>query len=516
MLASRVPRIVERAKARTFGGAVPKGRYPALICSLTRTAAAEIASRCPDLPQEAIGTIHAHAYRSQGCPPVIEATDIEEWNTRHPAYALSKETESVEEVMKLRHTASPGDTYMQEYNLLRNRMTTRDLWAVHVVAFARRWEDWKREIGKIDYVDMLEYASTEPPGAPDVIILDEAQDTSRLAYRVLERWAERTRSMWIVGDPWQSLYEWSGADPSLLQQDLPGDHKGTLSQSYRVPQAVHERAVEWARQLSDWAPIEYAPRNAPGEIKTCRSTWANADEALCLAVDYASCGKSVMLACSTNHQAGTLVRQLRKKGIPFSNPWRLQDGGWNPLAPRRGVTAARGVSGLLRDKESGSWSYADVHAFTKLLRADGILRRGAKKHIEARKDSDDTVELADLWAWFEESALDELIESEDRLEWLQRHVLPSRAKTVRYPIDVARNYGVDGLTTQQIYVGTIHSFKGAEADVVILFPDLSSEAYREWQRGRRDPIVRMFYVAMTRARETLVLCQAATRKAVRW
>ena len=84
-----------------------------------------------------------------------------------------------------------------------------------------------------------------------------------------------------------------------------------------------------------------------------------------------------------------------------------------------------------------------------------------------------------------------------------------------YLIRLVDKRGLPALTTTpKLYVGTIHSFKGAEADVVFVFPDLSPQAGQSWvlgMQGRtataKDPIVRAFYVAMTRAREHLYLCQ---------
>ena len=65
-------------------------------------------------------------------------------------------------------------------------------------------------------------------------------------------------------------------------------------------------------------------------------------------------------------------------------------------------------------------------------------------------------------------------------------------------------------------MGTIHSVKGGEADVVYLFPDLSVSGMDEWDGTveQRAPIYRLFYVGMTRARETLVLCPQAKKWAV--
>ena len=45
--------------------------------------------------------------------------------------------------------------------------------------------------------------------------------------------------------------------------------------------------------------------------------------------------------------------------------------------------------------------------------------------------------------------------------------------------------------------------------MVFLFPDLSRSSHHEWQRGMGDnagAVYRLFYVGMTRARETLVIC----------
>ncbi|MDP2857691.1 MAG: hypothetical protein Q8P50_06885 [Bacillota bacterium] len=77
-------------------------------------------------------------------------------------------------------------------------------------------------------------------------------------------------------------------------------------------------------------------------------------------------------------------------------------------------------------------------------------------------------------------------------------------------------HGADALLRRPLVtVGTIHSVKGGEADVVYLFPDLSYSGMREWVQGPfiRDPLIRMFYVALTRAREVVVLCGQDGRNA---
>ena len=61
-----------------------------------------------------------------------------------------------------------------------------------------------------------------------------------------------------------------------------------------------------------------------------------------------------------------------------------------------------------------------------------------------------------------------------------------------------------------------NSVKGGEADVVFIFPDLSAAGSREWTgtQEQRAGIIRLFYVGMTRARESLVLCRPVGRNYV--
>lgn len=84
-------------------------------------------------------------------------------------------------------------------------------------------------------------------------------------------------------------------------------------------------------------------------------------------------------------------------------------------------------------------------------------------------------------------------------------------KRVQFPADIATIRGPQTLRrTPQVVVGTIHSVKGGQADVVYLFPDLSKAGdalYRQCGPPR-DSVIRTFYVGATRARETLYICSA--------
>ena len=83
------------------------------------------------------------------------------------------------------------------------------------------------------------------------------------------------------------------------------------------------------------------------------------------------------------------------------------------------------------------------------------------------------------------------------LDWWRARVTADVRNRVQFPADVAAARGPRALLeTPQVVVGTIHSVKGGQADVVYLFPDLSQAGDAQYNRGgaARDSVIRVFYV----------------------
>ena len=114
-------------------------------------------------------------------------------------------------------------------------------------------------------------------------------------------------------------------------------------------------------------------------------------------------------------------------------------------------------------------------------------------------------------------ALDERAEM---LAWWMGRVLPAHKSQADYLVRIATARGMEALEVEPTcYVGTVHSFKGAEADVVFLAPDLSPAGWRAWNNklsGGHDDVLRTIYVGMTRARQQLVLLDPASHNALHW
>lgn len=545
-----------------------------MVSSLTRTAAAEVVhkflSTGVQLPTYAVGTLHSHAFRSLGMPKIAAGNLIEEWNQANPTLALTTTAEGDLDDPDYERNAgkTDGDRRLELYELARHRRNPRP-WPDEVEIFSARWEAWKKSLGIMDFTDLIERALKDvdiAPYSPKVMLADEAQDLSRLEYELLAKWGKGCEAMFIVGDPWQALYTWRGADPGVLTDStVASERSKVLKQSYRVPKAVHAAAVNWVKKnLSTYTPIEYAPTPAEGSVEVPGNDlhYGNPDGVLKVVEKYLSTGKSVMIQTSCSYMLPGLLSAIRQSGIPYSNPWRRRRGDWNPLTPGRGVSMAQRILDFLRpdvgtygepkgfpeeqeaimqafvantggspyavDTGARPWTYAEMSRWVDAIKTTGVLPMGGKDILmgigSKTPDCDKLIMPNDFdFIFTEETApimqgfLSSQWDTKKALQWYESKLSAAKRKSAEYPMQVARTRGAKALATPpRLYIGTIHSFKGAEADVVIIFPDISPAGWQEWEgtKQQRDSIVRLFYVALTRAKEKVLIGSPFTRMSV--
>jgi len=489
--------------------------------SFTRAAAVEVASREVSIDRDQIGTLHAMGYRALDKPEIAEL-HLTEWN-ESGGVRLQPSKVSLDEPLEAEMT-NEGDALFMEYQVARAKMTPRDRWPYRVRCFAERWEAWKQDTGYIDFQDMIEIPLHEidvAPGSPSVIFVDEAQDLSVLQWALLRKWGAQADDLIVVGDGDQVLYGWRGAAVEPFMTPLPTENIRTLKQSYRVPRTVLDVSQRWVRQIKKRTDITYNPRDAEGEVVRASLSLRNVDR---LAYDLEQ-HESVMVLASCAYLLKPLLHELRRAGIPYHNPYRRKRGDWNPLrwgSTKRRTAVDRLLAFLRPDTavwgdQSRMWTYRDVRDFAAILASGRALKRGGKKWLNdlPEEEIDNEAALSVLLEHvFTEAALDRAFELD--MIWFLGAVLPSKRRLLEYPIAVAQRDKQALRDRPRIVTGTIHSVKGGEASTVYLFPDLSTAGMRSWVHGgdRRDGIIRQFYVGMTRARETLVLCAPSTRKAV--
>lgn len=104
-----------------------------------------------------------------------------------------------------------------------------------------------------------------------VVMVDEAQDTSRIQMKILEALVDSgLRELMLVGDPDQAIYEWRTAEPGLFIRKYQQWHANSLelTDNWRSSQAICDFA---ARMSSSGSPMrarqaELADVNVPPEI----------------------------------------------------------------------------------------------------------------------------------------------------------------------------------------------------------------------------------------------------------
>ena len=454
---------------RQVENAVDKN-YRVLITSQTKAAAAEITGRRLPIPDENLGTLHSHCYHILGKPELV-LSHIEDWNEENPGLKLTmSKTNEVErklagEIPDDTNRNTEGDALMAEYTMARSRMETSDKELVR--AFGNTYEDWKQRNALMDFQDLIEICLREvetAPGDPDVIFVDEAQDLDQIEMKLIRKWGEKAGQLIVVGDPDQCIYSWRGASPeAFITPVLPSEQTLVLSQSYRVPVRIHQKAIEWIEKIETRMTAEYYPRDHEGEIQLETASWMNPYNTIRTAEQHLAQGKSVMFLTSCAYMLKTIIQELRDRHIPFHNPFRRNNGAWNPLAKRGNtITTGERILAFLALSERGMWTAQDIRRWSDALSLKEHLTRGARARIKELANSEDGgVSTLEMEKFFSEELMNAGLSGD--LHWFQEHLNAAKRDTAGYPLGIAMAQGSETLAKPPgIIVGTIHCSPGDE------------------------------------------------------
>jgi DNA helicase-2/ATP-dependent DNA helicase PcrA len=508
------------------------GDNSALVTSFSRAAAAELAARHVSLDSHQIGTLHSHCFHALGRPALAE-DHVADWNRRNPALPITPVSRARrmdgEDWPEDDHgQVKRGDSQLQKLNRCRGMMLMKENWPAEVHDFSKKWAGYKRANGLYDFCDLIEIALRDvsvAPGNPDVVVADEAQDLNRMQLAVIRRWGRSAKYLVLALDDDQTIYSWAGASPdAILDADIPDDHKIFLKQSVRVPRSIHALAERWIRQVSRREQKTYLPRPADGELHRLSNAGYRSPEYWILksAKQHMKQAHTIMFLASCSYMLWPIIAVLRKNGIPFHNPYRKSNGHWNPLRAGSQSSAVNRVLSLLAGHAQfdglQKWTWGELESCAEWLR-DRVLKP-AWRDLKLGKQTEVTPEI--LQAVLEPAAYESFLLAANQsplalLSWWQRRLAPEFESRIDFPTRIVTQRGPNAFQNPpQVIVGTIHSVKGGQADVVYLFPDISKAADAHYQRvgALRDAVIRLFYVGATRARETLYICSRESAMAV--
>ena len=350
----------------------------------------------------------------------------------------------------------------------------------------------------MDYTGWLE-ARLEG-GLPEMqtVYVDEAQDHTPLQLAVLRSWP--TERLVLFGDDDQCLYSWAGAEPEAFYSHGSAI-ESVLERSRRVPPPVHAMASRIAGSISRRRDKAYLPAEHQGSVGvTGRSLDAGAEG---LAEDVSGYGGTAMVLASCAYMLRPLMGALRAAGVPYHNPYRAAPE-WNPL----GVIRPR-LEAFVTGDPSGS----SVASWVKHLSTRAFSGRGERSRLlrDCEGAGAGSLPAGRLASALTPRAARCVARRDTRL-FLEA---PLRSPSWDYALAILRAGG--DWRRPRVIVGTVHSVKGGEADGVWVSPELSPAAMSSWRSGwGADPIRRMFYVAVTRARRDLRLLSTDSWAAIRW
>jgi DNA helicase II / ATP-dependent DNA helicase PcrA len=374
-----------------------------------------------------------------------------------------------------------------------NHLRPRD-----IDAFTRHFRLFKQEKQLLDFCDILERAREADARPPiDVALIDEAQDLSPLQISLVEKWFEPCTEIHVFGDDDQTIYGFNGATPEWLRHLATTCPCEILKHSHRVPRIAHHLANLIICRNRARVPKEYLPRGVEGQV-------VHLPTAKALALIDGSV-KTVVLARNR-----MFLRPFAEGLIRRRLPFIVEGGGADcPMARPGPVAAVKAVAAIRRAATGDApIAIADLCAILELMNSRGnpLLPQGVKARAEAMtgavRPSD--LGLSELW---------ERIRSDQHLETLTKLKPAHRAY-------FAALLGAHGEVPEaRIFLTSIHGAKGRGAPLVVVIPDMTRETHRRYAAGTRaeaEAENRVFYVAVTRTEQRLVLVDPKTDRHYRF
>ena len=330
------------------------------------------------------------------------------------------------------------------------------------------------------------------------ILVDEYQDVEADQYDLISGLAGRSRqdeesrlSLFAVGDDDQNIYSFSGASVEYIrkfEQDYAAQSL-LLTENYRSTKHI----VQAANLLIEPA---HNRMKAGAPIRVDRKRERDRAGGMLEQHDPVSRGRVQILQAGDDRfiQAVTVMAELQRLSQVTPN-WSWSRSAviarnWDSLDPVRSYCEVNSIPVQSAAEKNGSvWRFREVQALTSHLRTDPrrLIAAGAIRNwLDERPEGSSWDLLRDAIAEYAMETGGQELPVDHCIEWLAEWAREVRRK----------QHG--------LLLVSAHSAKGLEFDhVAVLDGDWVSRGPREDPDAPR----RLLYVAMTRARQTLVLAQ---------
>jgi DNA helicase II / ATP-dependent DNA helicase PcrA len=358
----------------------------------------------------------------------------------------------------------------------------------YIQRVSRALSEYKLSRGLLDYTDLLiQFVAEDRDIGIQKLFVDEAQDLSSLQWAVVDLLARSADRVVIAGDDDQAIYRWAGADIEHLI-GMEGKAR-VLGQSYRCPPVV--------QRMSDKIITPVANRRQKKWKAKTGGSGAVDDAQSFAGVDLASEGSVLVLARNVYVLREQVEPALRAEGVVY------EMAGKSSVDPDM-IQAASSWEELRRGDPI---TLGDARRMYQFISTNTGIKKGFKTLPTYGEDDDIPVTMTDLIQtgglrvdpqkiWHD--ALDKL-PVED-----MSYMLAARRKGEKLKGGKPR-----------VRLSTIHSAKGGEADHVVVMKEMAKRTHEEMFQNMDDER-RVFYVAVTRAKERLTIVSSDTKRECPW
>lgn len=434
--------------------------------------------------------------------------------------------------------------------------------------FYKRYQDYLLRAGMLDFDDMLVYCYELLKERKDIrtiwqrqypyILIDEFQDINRIQYDTIRLLAGKQANLFIVGDDDQSIYRFRGAKPEIMlnfQRDYPAAVKIMLEKNYRCTDKIVKAAGRVIKNNKKrFLKNLQAEKNSPQPVMLRLFRDAEAENQYIIEQIQIYRKKGVPFSemavlFRTNTQPRLLVSKLIEYNFPFLMRDRMPNlfEHWiarNVIAYIRLAqsiqqdnTMERGLflqvmnrplrylsrdalreivdfTSLMQYYQGKNWMaerieklFHDLHTLAGMrpYAAVAYIRKGIayenylKEYAAERKLNEE--ELFGI--------LDELQESAKKYGSFEAWF----AFMEQYAQELKEQQARRSQMTEGICLSTMHSAKGLEYQIAFIID--ANEGITPYHKAVLDADIeeerRLFYVAMTRAKEDLHICAVKER-----
>lgn len=418
-----------------------------------------------------------------------------------------------------------------------------------------RYEDMRMKADAVDFDDLLLYVAKMLKQRADLrakwrakfkhILIDEYQDTNHIQYKIVKALVNDERNICCVGDDWQSIYSWRGADFTNIlnfEKDFPGAKVIKLEQNYRSTQNILDAAqkvIMQNTQRSDKALFTESGKGEPVTIEALRDEEAEANwvgnqikRSGRLLSDFA-------VLYRTNAQSQAFEKAFMRLNLPyklvggvrFYDRREIKDvlaylhlivNPQDVIALTRVVNVpGRGIGAKSLEKilagDTTSLTAKAKRAYTEFV---NTLEKLRKMQAEQKTPAEIIEELLKLTGYRDYIRVDEPVKADEREENLTALVGEAgKYETLdEFLADAALMSSADeNAGDHAVTLMTLHAAKGLEFPVVFLTG--MEEGVLPHTRALEDSADdveeerRLAYVGMTRAMQELFLSYAGSRYA---